>query len=198
VLFRSLERSIVIVTSDHGEEFWDHDDFEHGHTQYEELVKVPLLVGFPGGEHAGAVIEEPVRLMDLMPTAFDRAGLKRPATFQGESFLGLLSKDRGPKPEEAPLLFESCLYGEERKALRAGRWKLIRNEETGAKELFDLEADPSERMDLSAEQARIVESLDQALDALLEANQSRAGGGRSAVDLPDELKEALQGLGYAQ
>ena len=63
------DQATLVVTSDHGEEFWDHGGFEHGHTLYDELIHVPLIVKFPAGVEPGRhAVSEPVRVLDVMPT----------------------------------------------------------------------------------------------------------------------------------
>jgi arylsulfatase A-like enzyme len=186
-----LEKSVVIVTSDHGEEFWDHGDFEHGHSQYEELVKVPLIIRFPGREHAGKVVESPVRLMDLMPTVHAYLGLETPSTFRGKSFLDTLE---GKRTNE-PLLFEACLYGQEIRAMRAGDLKVIVNTETGATELYNIEEDPLEKNDLAADRPEETEKMSKSL--LLLREKLDASQGEGPVNLSRELMKELEKLGYA-
>jgi hypothetical protein len=82
------ERTLVVVVADHGEEFWDHGGFEHGHTHQRELLRVPLIVRRPGGP-AGVVREARVRQIDIAPTVLDFAGLPPdeglPGTVLGEA-----------------------------------------------------------------------------------------------------------------
>ncbi|MHC4941851.1 MAG: sulfatase [Planctomycetota bacterium] len=191
-----FNKAVVIVTSDHGEEFWDHGDFEHGHTQYDELVKVPLLIRFPAGKHAGRVVKTPVRLMDLMPTLFESAGMESPATFRGKSFLSAI--EGAGKASKDPLLFEGCLYGTEKKALRVERLKLIRDVETGETALYDLASDPGEQKDIAAERPGETKVMKETLEKLLEGLKAGSGHADQAVDLPPEMMEALRKLGYAK
>jgi arylsulfatase A-like enzyme len=191
-----MDEAVVIVTSDHGEEFWDHGGFEHGHTQYEELIRVPLLIRFPEARHQGRVVKEPVRLMDLMPTLFDSADIEPPPTFKGASFLSAIEGKDSASTD--PFLFEGCLYGTERKALRVDRLKLIRDVETGERMLFDLLADPGERTDIATERTKESEVLTETLERVLKGLKAGSGQADQAVDLPPELMEALEGLGYAK
>jgi len=71
-----FDRALIVVTADHGEEFADHGGFWHGTTLFEELVRVPLLIRFPQGAGAGTVRDDPVSLIDLMPTAMSLAQVK--------------------------------------------------------------------------------------------------------------------------
>jgi arylsulfatase A-like enzyme len=72
------ERSLIVFLSDHGEEFLDHGDWMHGHTLFEELVRVPLVVKYPGNRHAGRRVARQVLLVDVLPTIL--AGRGRPST----------------------------------------------------------------------------------------------------------------------
>ena len=63
------DRTTIVITADHGEEFWEHGDFEHGHTLYDELVRVPLIIKFPAKvRRARQKVTAQVRLVDIMPT----------------------------------------------------------------------------------------------------------------------------------
>lgn len=211
-----LDEALVVITADHGEEFWDHDGFEHGHTQYEELVKVPLMMRFPGtgdGEtNNNHRIATPVRLMDIMPSVHEWLGLPAPDTFRGTSFLGeigslgdddLLGKGGFPGGAGAsrgaynvPLYFESCMYGGETKALRARDLKLILDTDTDKSMLFDLKADPGELTDLSATRAEDAQKLKEALLKIHENLQGAADSGKQALDLSSDVLKDLHGLGY--
>lgn len=69
------DRALIIVTSDHGEEFWDHGGYGHGHSLYKEVIRVPLIVKLPGGRFTGTRALDPVRSIDLAPTILELAGL---------------------------------------------------------------------------------------------------------------------------
>jgi membrane-anchored protein YejM (alkaline phosphatase superfamily) len=72
-----LNRSVIVLTSDHGEEFWEHGQFEHGHALRPEVVRIPLLIVRPGGP-GGVVRTDPASLVDVMPTLLGAAGLDVP------------------------------------------------------------------------------------------------------------------------
>jgi arylsulfatase A-like enzyme len=77
-----LDNAIVVVTADHGEELYDHGRMGHGHTLYEELVRVPLLISLPG-QRARIDIEQVVSLIDVAPTILDLLGLPPQTRFHG-------------------------------------------------------------------------------------------------------------------
>ncbi|MFH1999593.1 MAG: sulfatase/phosphatase domain-containing protein, partial [Planctomycetota bacterium] len=165
-----------------------------GHTQYEELVKVPLMIRFPDTKHAGTRIETPVRLMDLMPTVHDWLEVTPPSTFRGESFLGQIQGTGGGY--SGPLYYEACLYGGEKKALCMKNLKLILDVDTDKTQLFDLQADPKEKNDLSAERAEETAKLKDALLKMSDDLQKKADQDKQALDLSKEVMKDLHGLGY--
>jgi hypothetical protein len=97
-----FDRTLVVFTSDHGEEFGEHGSVgQHSHTLYDELLRVPLIVKLPRGGFAGRTVEEQVGGIDLLPTILDVVGVASDAPFHGRSLLPLLE---GKKLEEPPVL----------------------------------------------------------------------------------------------
>jgi arylsulfatase A-like enzyme len=135
------EHTLVVAVSDHGEEFWEHGGVEHGHTVYEEVVRVPALLRWPRGLPAGGRVESVVSLVDLAPTIADLAGAPLPDGADGRS-LALLLRG-GALPERAAMV-ESMLFAEERIGVRTATHKLVRWGD-GRVELYDLWSDPGER-----------------------------------------------------
>ncbi len=78
-----FDKALVVVTSDHGEEFGDHGGWEHQKTLYDEQLRVPLLVKLPGGEARGRRVGEQVSLLDIAPTVVEYLGLPSPTFFSG-------------------------------------------------------------------------------------------------------------------
>ena len=183
----------VFLTSDHGEEMGEHAgaypdepipaDSRHGHTQYQEVLHVPLLVRPPGGGHARRV-ERPVRSLDVVPTILEIAGVELPDGLAGHRLAEALGEDG----REAPAVSEAIRYGSERKAVREGRWKLVAHE--GRKELYDLEADPNEQRDVASSHSDVVARLSVALPGASEAG--------SSAEVDEALREQLQALGYVE
>jgi arylsulfatase A-like enzyme len=176
-----LDGAVVVVTADHGEGLFDHDYFFHDFNIYEDTLRVPLLVKLPGGGHKE--IAEQARLIDLMPTLLDLAGIPPDAAAQGASLKPLLTGE-GKAPEE-PYVFSESSVGSA--AVRAGRWKLIRK--PGGAELYDLEADPGEKRDLAAAEKERTAELEKVLaarlaaDAALSSGEPLPAGGKFAADM---------------
>jgi arylsulfatase A-like enzyme len=183
----------VIVTSDHGEEFRDHGGFGHGHTLFEEGIRVPLLFRLPRGLHAGTRVATPVSLVDVLPTILAELDIEVPAEVQGTR-LGL---DGTNGENKRALVVSELLRFNEIRALIAGRWKLIDlRQPLEARLLFDLEADPSEREVLTVGQPGKLAKL---LVALAEHRERSLAMRRSPVRrhaLDASQIEALRALGY--
>jgi arylsulfatase A-like enzyme len=136
---------IIVVYSDHGEEFWEHRGFEHGHTLFDELLRVPLVIAAPG--LAPRRVTEPTSLLDVTPTVLDLLGL--PASdFDGTSLRGLGAGDADAAVAFAARdqAFGRPLYGTERWGVLHGAEKWSINE--GREALYDLADDPQERKNL--------------------------------------------------
>ncbi len=138
------ENTMVVFTSDHGLAVGSHG-LMGKQNLYEHSTRVPLLIAGPGIE-AGSVCEQPVYLHDLVPTIADWARIDAPEFSEGKSLAGLLkgTSDRGRQN-----IYTA--YKKVQRALRVGRWKLIRYPVIDKTQLFDLVADPHEKLDLSTD-----------------------------------------------
>ena len=203
-----FEDTVLFITSDHGEKFWDHGNFEHGHSLYEELIHIPMIV--VGGDIGSGRADSCIGLMDLTPTLLDLAGLT-PGNhdFSGRSFSDIL-RGHEPAGPGTPLFAMGTLYGRERYCLIEGDRKIILNtpddigklvlvghESPAGTELYGLSTDPEESNDLMKGAGEVeretVSRLEKELEALMKA-VPRFEGRRV---LPDEkLKEHLRSLGY--
>ena len=195
------ERSTLVVTSDHGEEFWEHQGFEHGHTLYDELVRVPLILKLPEGiPLTRNVVSEPVRVLDVMPTVFDVLGIEKPETFDGESMMSLV---RGESGENRPAFSESTLYGSQKVAWRTERYKYIHDASAGRDgigELYDWQEDPLESRDLAEEQPELaVKMRTELFDFYAELRErSRGMSEPELVNLSPVRIQELRSLGYVR
>jgi arylsulfatase A-like enzyme len=156
-VFAALEKraapTVVILYANHGESLGDHGFFAHG-TPYQECVRVPLLIRHPDTA-AQRRIETPVSLVDLLPTVCEIAGAAPDADLPGRSLLPVLAGSQLPP---------RTLFGRntENAYVRDGRYKLVVND-PGMREVYDLEADPTERNDLAASRPDLVHRLAAAL-----------------------------------
>jgi arylsulfatase A-like enzyme len=152
---RLLKKTLIIFISDHGEEFFDHEGFEHGHTLYDELIRVPMIFSLPGRLPERDRIGQQVRLVDVAPTVLDLLGFESDPDFEGVSLRPLLDGERSVTATASPVLppelaYSECiLYGSESKSLAAYPWKLIYDTMTGKKKCFNLAEDPGEMLSIA-------------------------------------------------
>jgi arylsulfatase A-like enzyme len=206
-LFAYLERSgllaesVVVLTSDHGEEFLEHGNVLHGLAQYDETVRVPLIVWGPDVPR-DVRVPTPVSLVDVVPTVLDLLGLPAPADIDGRSLRRLWADpEQQRKPRalfieadmDPPGPTSRVMVPGDDLAVRKGRWKLVLDPSSDRAELHDLDADPRETRDVAAEHPEIVRDL---LGELERFTARRAQQGE-APELTAEDLEKLRGLGYA-
>jgi arylsulfatase A-like enzyme len=193
------DRTVVILNSDHGEELSDHGDFTHGHTMYDELVRVPLIISGPGVKTPGRMVETQVRLLDLLPTVCDIADAAVPAEAKGRSLMPFL--EGGQAMDELPAFSESLHTSIfEEKAVRQNGYKLIYDVKREEVELYHVQSDPHEQVDLADQEPEIAESM------LADLKAWMVQSARTATELPrkrpmvqtldDELRQQLRDAGY--
>ena len=201
--------TLVVLTADHGEEFLDHGGFEHGHTLYDELTRVPLVMRLPDHLPAGRLVRGTAALVDVAPTLCELAGIPAPAGFVGRSLAPALG---GADLGQRPILAHGNFWGEPLVSWRSGRWKLIltpRAEGVGGEvevrpgagysgqydvELYDLDADPAEREDLAEREPALVARLRAEYEEVRLHLAAHAKG--ATVELDEAGRQRLQALGY--
>lgn len=191
------DRSMIIITSDHGEEFREHGLFIHSQT-YDETIAVPLLVKLPDNEHSGRVIDEALTAsIDVLPTICRFLGISPPPYVQGENLLPLVEG----KALDREFVLSQSHDGRTRFALRGTRHKLIFDYESEEAELYDLIADPGERVNLAQRAPELLAELRDALTKRIEDNRLLRAAVASDDDgetsvLSDTEVERLRSLGY--
>ena len=188
---------LLIVTADHGEEFVDHGALGHGHTLYEELVRVPLFLRWPSGLPQGVRVDTPVSLLDIFPTLVELLDLSPPPMpLQGHSIAPLLRGAADPTPRR---LYFELDRRPRRRAIRDGTWKLIREfGDPPRMRLFDLDHDPRELHDLAQEHGDIAKRL---AGELADWHAALPRPPENPRDVPirnDAATEQLHALGYLQ
>ena len=153
------DQTLIVVVADHGETMWEHGDYwNHGLWVYDTTVRVPLLVRIPGPDHSTRSIDDVVSTVDITPTLLDLLGLSLPPRLDGVSLTPLLSGQtlsRGPVFSEATQPYrvergQRWANALKPKCIRAGRWKYIHAAYLELEELYDIAADPEERVNLLA------------------------------------------------
>jgi len=194
------DRTLIVMTSDHGEEFLDHGFFDHGHTMYDELIHVPLLLRLPGRLAAQRSVETQVRLVDVVPTVLEILDLDPVDNLDGASLLPVIE---GKERPHRPAFSERLLYFEQRKAIRDGQYKYVLFAESGREELYDLQRDPDELYNLAQfdqETAEVMQSLLLShVHRSEEQAQRRVDTEQVALRRPSRVEmQRLKALGYAR
>ena len=204
--------TLVVVTSDHGEQFGEHFWTGHGFSTHDEAIRVPLLLRAPGLVPAGRVVEAQVGLVDLVPTVLDLLGLASDASLQGASFAGLIRDEdtAHAAPASSRPVFSAASGSE---SVATSRYKLMRslNEENPWQRLFDLATDPGEKRDVAsahpdwvAEGHELLSARRSACGQWRDAHPTRSGESLRGSDQPDwlinrdEIEQKLRSLGYVE
>lgn len=213
--------AMIILLSDHGEEFYEHNGWAHSHSLYNELIKVPLLVKFPGGEFEDAQLTEAVGLIDLFPTILSYYRVEYDKTrVDGVDLMPIIrGKKQAPRREFLISSISESRYIQEippKIALLQGDYKIIYSEPFSAKELeyfkpaglppltpqievFDLKNDPGERSRISTPPAGL---LKQAIPFILEIKKkikrNISDKQKKETDLDEEARKQLESLGYIE
>jgi arylsulfatase A-like enzyme len=206
------QNTLVVFTSDHGEEFYEHSLPGHGQSAYAELTHVPLIVRYPNVVHAGQVIDETVGLVDVMPTMLSLARLPVPEEAQGQSLAPLLRGVPGagswkPRPvftdrPAAPHFASPAPRASETFSVIHEGWKLLWNihRPAGAPEyeLYDHRRDPGDLRNVAAQHPDVVRRLAKLVDGWRKDSLRRRlpPDEEAGRDLRPEERERLRALGY--
>lgn len=191
------ERTLVVLTADHGEGLGQHDEPSHTTFVYDTTQLVPLLMRHPSRLPKGKVVASQTRLIDVAPTVLELLELPPLPRVQGVSLVPLIRGEGAPAgglPAYAESLHTRFNYGYAAlRALRAGGWKYIH---APTPELYHVAEDPGETKNLAAAHAERVREMQAQLRELLGA----AGSGGPAADARHQASESsakgIQGLGY--
>ncbi|MCK4512910.1 sulfatase [bacterium] len=199
-LFELMEwdkNTLVVVTSDHGEEFLDHGDWDHSRTLYGEVLDVPLVVYCPGEIPAAQRIAERVSILDILPTLRDFVGLAPSAVEQGISLLPALRGEgdlSGDRPHFSDLRSPPWYGSRVLRAVISGDEKYVLTE-PGIEELYDLVADPDELHSLASARgdrcAEMRSELEEFEQSLVIYTHEEFG-----ITLDEETLKKLESLGY--
>lgn len=187
------ESTLVVLTSDHGEELLEHGGVLHGKTLHEEVVRVPLILRGPGVP-VGGTLEGLASLVDVVPTLLSLLRLPPPDALDG---VDLSQYFAARLPAERSVFSEADRKNEHNDALRAirrGDWKLVLDRFSGELVLYDLAADPGEHEDVSQRHPEVAATLRTELDAFM--GQAPAAEPRLLPGLTPAELEQLRALGY--
>lgn len=191
----TLDRSVVVLTSDHGEELYENGDWAHGKNLHNHQLHVPLFVRLPGGAQGGRRVADLTALTDVMPTVLGLAGAPVPKSAQGRD---LLAPQDASSPPRTAVFASGVKWQPDEHAVQSGDRKLIRNLRTGRTDLYDTVADPWEQRDVADERTVEVFQLGEVLDRHLAEAASHPGIGRATAEIDPEAQERLRSLGYLE
>lgn len=205
------DQTMIIITSDHGDELFDHGGWQHAHTLYNELIRVPLIIKFPYQKFKGKRISKNVRLIDIAPTILDVLGFN-PSKFEmdGKSLIPVI---KGKEKEERKC-FSEIYYDPDRPhipqriSLVYGDYKLIANQiiENWQKyfenpppplypfELYNIKNDPYEKKNLYNENSETAKSMLEMIREYKKKTPPKVEKGT----IDEELKSKLRALGYIE
>jgi arylsulfatase A-like enzyme len=178
--------TLIVLFGDHGENLFEHDAWWDHAGLYECVVNVPLMVRHPATVRPGTVVDATVQLVDVFPTVCEAARIDVPEATDGISVWPLI---RGQRTRQYDVVCLSECTWQAKRAIRTGRWKYIRCYDAGVygrwePELYNLEADPTERQNLAHDLTGVAADLDDSLSEWLEA---QLGGA------PDPMEAVLDG-----
>ncbi len=204
----NLDRTLVVFTSDHGEEFLEHGRLEHN-SLYREVARVPLIMRLPGVVPEGIRVEELVRTVDILPTILDILGIPLKTAAQGTSLRPLLTGDE---------IQELSVYADFNdylppviESIRSGPWFLLMDQRAGGDNdsireeassffsLYNTENDPGETVDVSSRYPETTDRLRKQLGAFrIESSRKHAEEARDQQpgEMDIENIERLKALGY--
>jgi hypothetical protein len=161
----SRDQTVLMITSDHGEAFWEHGFGSHGRNVYDEEIRVPLILNNPVRYPGAQTIEDQVSLIDLVPTIVDLAGAPDSQHREGRNLNDLVDHGRAERGEGGLLpsdleLSESTLRkAPDTKGIRSNDWKLIIEPATSLVQLYNLRDDPLETVNVWGKGGALGDSL---------------------------------------
>ncbi|MBM3992265.1 MAG: hypothetical protein FJ298_14855 [Planctomycetes bacterium] len=197
-----MERTLIVVVADHGEEFLDHGAYGHTTTLWQEQLHVPLLVVPPHAARA-ARVDGVVETRAVFGTVLDTLGVDFAKAARARSLLRHVAADGSEIADPRARAFsitwlpDAAVSSGKRmrvSSLREGRWKLVRHHTWQRTFLYDLEADPREQRDLAATESERAAAMAATLDTWTDEQQNRGAARTVAVDA-EELRK-LKELGY--
>jgi len=200
---RSLyDDALIVFTADHGEEFWEHGSIGHGHSMYQELLQVPLIVKLPASRRPAGevtVVATPVSTVSVTPTLLDVAGV--PYSAREMSAPSLAPALAGAALEPAPIVSTAQMLFDRRETVLFDRYRYIVSTLDGRVELYDHAADPGEQRSIAETSPALVARG----AALLAAHNTEARTLARRLGLQDSTRAVdeatlrrLRSLGYVK
>ena len=204
----ALSDTVIVITSDHGEEFFERGFFGHKRHLFDESIRIPLIVWGPGRIAAGRRDGQPARLVDIAPTLVELGGAEPLPSVMGLSLVGRLSPLDRPVPTQispraVAELVQDPNTGRALLAVRTVDWKLVLRPDSGTPVgLWNLREDPEEQINVVDQRPDLLSTAIEAAEAELEELQRlrelhpRADGSDASETLAEDLRAQLESLGY--
>ena len=202
------DRTMIVISSDHGEAFFEHGSEGHARTLYTEVQRVPLIIHLPFRLGEGLVIDSTVANIDVWPTILEILGLDPIPGADGRSLVPLIEAAARGDESQATELADRKVYSQLNAfwgqtdrdpsnvlALVKGRYRMVNYEQKDAWQLFDRSSDPREQLDISQTHAALVDEFRQDLEHYLTVENDQWE--TSSIEIDDMRLNQLRALGYA-
>jgi len=189
------DKTMIILTADHGDEFFEHGRKGHRKNLFDETLKVPLMIKFPSNEWKGKRIDRQVQIIDIVPTFLSYLSFNWDANVQGKNLMPLIHRETD---EPEPPRFAD-LHGWF-KCVRTNQAKYLLNVDRRKRfQLYDLENDKGEQDDIAMSQPTLKKKMHKTLmDWLKVAKILAKNLGKSEFEYEEHLKKQLKSLGYIE
>ena len=201
--YHIYENALLILTGDHGEEFWEHNGYGHGHTLYDEVLGIPLLIKPPSSlNKPHREVSAFVSTQSLMPTILEYCRIPLDQyRFTVPSLVPYINSENN-EPEHKPVYSTGMIYFTPKDAVVIEKFKYIEDRLDGQSWLYDLENDPDENKPLSADFSEKIELSKRTLNNHLKIaeDKRKSSGARDAgkVTINKDTANHLKSLGYIQ
>jgi arylsulfatase A-like enzyme len=203
-----FENTMIVITSDHGEEFYEHGMWMHGGQLYNELIEVPLIIKFPSSKYGGNKVDKNVSLIDIVPTILNELKIKfAEKDFDGKNLRALISSDISDErncyseiPVKGNLGKISVVYGDYKLIYNRIVYKDKFQDQAPSEELelYNLKNDPHEKSNLAKAERETVKFLMAKIEEYLRKEPRIKSTGKERPVIDEELQKRLRALGYIE
>jgi arylsulfatase A-like enzyme len=194
------DRTLVVLTSDHGQSLSEHHYIGHSMELYQEIMHIPLIINYPGQLQQGLVVEELVQSIDIMPTILSSLEIEVPVSCSGSNLLRLVEPSARNRDDSNQWAYIETLFPKPARnklvGLSSEDYKYIRALEGEREELYHVKTDPKEMDNLASADTQRSEQMRNHILSLLEEWQNES----TSIEIPldHQTTEAMKALGYIQ